>query len=148
MTTDKQKLGDWGEKFVAKKCSCPKCKKERTLKTLPKNFKCVDVVCDFCGYLAQVKTKTVKNIDSLPSSIPGAAWGPQKERMDAGIYFPLYIVLKTEKKNAIYYLPVDYQDEKIFVKRKPLSKDAKRAGWQGFNYNLSILEKGIIRRLY
>jgi len=147
MTTDKQKLGDWGEKLVAKKCSCPKCKKERTLKTLPTNFKCVDIVCDFCGYLAQVKTKTVKNIDSLPSSIPGAAWGPQKERMDAGIYFPLYIVLKADKKNAIYYLPVDYQDEEIFVKRNPLSQNAKRAGWQGFNYDLSKLNDGLIRRV-
>ena len=148
MTTDKQKLGNWGEKLVARKCSCPKCKKERTLKTLPLNFKCADIVCDFCGYLAQVKTKTVKDIDTLPSNILGAAWGPQKERMDAGIYFPLYIVLKAEKKSAIYYLPVDYQDEEIFVKRKPLSENAKRAGWQGFYYDLSILEKDIIRRLH
>jgi len=68
--------------------------------------------------------------------------------MDAGIYFPLYMVLKAGRKSAVYYLPVDYQDEEMFVKRKPLSKDAKRAGWQGFNYNLSILEKGIIRRLH
>ena len=148
MSTDKQKLGNWGEKLVARKCSCPKCKKERTLKTLPLNFKCADIVCDFCGYLAQVKSRTVKDVDTLPSHIPGAAWGPQKERMDAGIYFPLYIVLKAERKSAVYYLPVDYQDEEIFVKRKPLSEDAKRAGWQGFNYNLSILEKGIIRRLH
>ena len=147
MTTDKQKLGNWGEKLVVKKCSCPKCKKERTLKTLPLNFKCADIVCDFCGYLAQVKSKNVKNIEALPSNILGAAWGPQKERMDAGIYFPLYIVLKAGRKSAVYYLPVDYQDEEMFVKRKPLSKDAKRAGWQGFNYNLSLLEKGIIRRL-
>ena len=148
MTTDKQKLGNWGEKLVAKRCSCPKCKKERTLKALPPNFKCADIVCDFCGYLAQVKSKNVKNIEVLPSNILGAAWGPQKERMDAGIYFPLYIVLKAEKKNAIYYLPVDYQDEEIFVKRKPLSKNAKRAGWQGFYYDLSIIEKDIIRRLH
>ena len=148
MATDKQNLGDWGEVLVTKQCSCPKCKKERTLKTLPKNFKCADIVCDFCGYLAQVKSKNVKDIEALPSNILGAAWGPQKERMDAGIYFPLYIVLKAEKKNAIYYLPVDYQDEEIFIKRKPLSENAKRAGWQGFYYNLSILEKDIIRRLY
>ena len=105
-------------------------------------------MCDFCGYLAQVKSKNVTNIDILPKSILGAAWGPQKERMDAGIYFPLYIVLKTERKSAIYYLPVDYQDTEIFVKRKPLSENAKRAGWQGYYYDLSLLEEGIIRRLH
>ena len=148
MPTDKQKLGDWGEKLIAKKCSCPKCKKEKTLKTLPPNFKCADIVCDFCGYLAQVKSKNVKNIDVLPKNILGAAWRPQKERMDAGIYFPLYIVLKAERKSAIYYLPVDYQDTEIFVKRKPLSENAKRAGWQGYYYDLSLLEDEIIRRLH
>ena len=148
MTTDKQKLGIWGEQLIARKCSCPKCKKEKTLKTLPPNFKCADIVCDFCGYLAQVKSKNVKNIDVLPKSIPGAAWGPQKERMDAGIYFPLYIVLKAERKSAIYYLPVDYQDTGIFVKRKKLSENAKRAGWQGFYYDLTLLEDDIIRRLH
>ena len=62
MATDKQKLGDYGETMVVKNCHCPKCKNEKTLKQLPKNFKCVDVVCDFCGYLGQVKTKNV-NID-------------------------------------------------------------------------------------
>ena len=67
--------------------------------------------------------------------------------MKAGIYFPLYIVLKGDKENAIYYLPVDYQDENIFVKRKPLSQNARRAGWQGFNYDLSKLSGGLVRRL-
>ena len=98
MTTDKQKLGDWGEKLVAKKCSCPKCKKERTLKTLPTNFKCVDIVCDFCGYLAQVKTKTVKNIDSLPSSIPGAAWALKRKEWTQASIFHCTLFLKLTKR--------------------------------------------------
>jgi len=59
MTTDKQKLGDFGENLIRKKFDCPKCKRPKTLKKLPPNFKCADLICDFCGYLAQVKTKTV-----------------------------------------------------------------------------------------
>ena len=74
MTTEKQKLGEKGELLVIKNCICPKCKRERTLKRLPQNFKCADIICDFCGYLAQVKTKSQENIDKLPASILEAAW--------------------------------------------------------------------------
>jgi hypothetical protein len=36
---------------------------------LPSNFKCADVICDFCGYLAQVKAARVRNIDRIPDAI-------------------------------------------------------------------------------
>ena len=150
MATQKQKLGTWGEKWVAKKCNCPKCEKSKTLKLLPTNFKCVDLICDFCGFLGQVKTKSVKDVNNLPTTILGAAWGPQKERMDAGIYFPLFIVLKEKdgRKSSIFYLPVEDQDRHIFLERKPLSPTAKRAGWQGFNYDLTnLIREGKISRL-
>ena len=62
MRTDKQKTGDFGEDLIKKKFGCPKCKREKTLKKLPPNFKCADIICDFCGYLAQVKTSNVSNI--------------------------------------------------------------------------------------
>src|SRR5262249_55481567 len=86
----------------------------------------------------QVKSCTAMNVTELPNQILGAAWGPQKARMDAGIYFPLYVVLATldQKKYGIYYLSADVQSPEIFVKRAPLSETARRAGWQGFNYNL------------
>ena len=56
-------------------------------------FKCADVLCDFCGYLAQVKASTSRDGATPPKRLPGAAWGPQKQRTDAGIYFPLFLVL-------------------------------------------------------
>ena len=146
--TNKQLLGERGEILVTKKCPCPKCKSEKSLKRLPANFKCADIVCDFCGYLAQVKSKNVKDVNKVPNKILGAAWSVQKERMDSGIYFPLYIVLINEKKYSIYYLPVDYQDKEIFVKRKPLSANAKRAGWQGFYYDLKKINKDTIKRIF
>ena len=147
MATDKQKLGEFGENIVLKSCFCPKCKREKSLKRLPPNFKCADLVCDFCGFLAQVKAKTVKDVSALPKQILGAAWGPQKERMDAGIYFPLYLVLKAEKASSIYYLSADLQSPELFVTRKPLSSTAKRAGWQGFYYDLTQLSTGAMVRL-
>ena len=107
---------------------------------MPPNFKCADIVCDFCGFLAQVKSTTV-NRGSLnhPPKILGAAWGPQKERMDAGIYFSLYVVAVTRgdpKSYAIYFLPSELQTPNMFIPRKPLSAAAKRAGWQGYMIDL------------
>ena len=58
--------------------------------------------------------------------------------MDAGIYFPLFVVLiNKSKKDSIYYLSADLESPEIFVPRKPLSSTAKRAGWQGFYYDIS-----------
>ena len=147
MATNKQKLGELGEQFVVKNCMCPKCKKEKTLKRLPANFKCADLVCDFCGYLAQVKASSVRDVSTLPKKILGAAWRPQEERMNAGIYFPLFIVLVSEKDKAIYYLSADLQPPELFEKRKPLSKNARRAGWQGFYYDLNQVPPGAIVRI-
>ncbi|MGO1118371.1 DpnI domain-containing protein [Rhodovibrionaceae bacterium A322] len=147
MASDKQKLGNFGQKSVVNSCPCPKCKRNKTLKTLPNNFKCANIICDFCGYLAEVKTSKTTNIEQLPKSILGAAWKTQKERMDAGIYFPLFIVLIDKhnlRKHKIYYLPADLQTPELFEPRKPLSSIAQRKQWQGFRYNLEIVKESIV----
>ena len=149
MATEKQILGELGEQLVAKLCPCPKCKRSQTLKRLPTNFKCADLICDFCGFLAQVKACTVKDPSCPPDSILGAAWGPQKQRMDSAIYFPLYVVAfeKKGKGKAIYYLSADLQEPEIFEERPPLSESAKRAGWIGFNYRLTHIRDRLVRLL-
>jgi type II restriction enzyme len=135
MATVRQELGVFGEQKVVQNCACPKCKRSKTLVRLPNNFKCADVICDFCGYLAQVKATIVKDVAVIPKAVLGAAWGPQKERMDAAIYFPLFLVLvSSNRRFAIYYLAADLQTPKLFKKRAPLSQNARRAGWQGFVY--------------
>ena len=145
MSTDKQKLGVYGENLVIKNLICQKCKKNKTLKKLPTNFKCADIICDFCGFLAQVKTSNVKNIDILPNTILGAGWKVQKERMNEGIYFPLYLILVNQNNYSIFYLSEDNQSEEIFIPRKPLSSKARRAGWQGFMYDISKIKNDFIR---
>ena len=95
-----------------------------------------------------MKSVSVNDVSLLPKQIPGAAWGPQKERMQAGIYFPLYIVTKDPSgKVGVYYLPKDLQTEKMFIARKPLSVTAKRAGWQGFTINLEAGTSAPVRIL-
>lgn len=138
--TAKQELGDSCERLVAQHAQCPGCKPSvKTFKILPRNFKCADLICDFCGYLAQVKSKRVSGPlpDRCPDSILGAAWGPQRERMDAGVYFSLYVVLVNDRgRAAIYFLPRDLQTRDMFVERNPLSSTARRAGWQGFTIRM------------
>lgn len=145
MSTARQILGQRGERLVTQQCRCPRCKRLRTLRRLPNNFKCADVICDFCGYLAQVKTVTTKSVDEIPSFVLGAAWGVQRARMDAGIYFPLFLVLVGGRTTAIYYLSADAQTTDIFVPRTPLSDTARRAGWQRFVYDLRSVRSALIR---
>ena len=147
--TSKQDTGRLGEKHVTQRCECPRCKRKRTLRRLPTNFKCADVVCDFCVYLDQVKTANVPDPMKLPSTILGAAWGVQSARMSAGIYFPLFLVLiDKQRRFAIYYLPADLQHRNFFKPRRPLSKNARRAGWRGITYDLRAVPKGAIVRIY
>jgi type II restriction enzyme len=143
--TARQELGLFGERVVVQQCACPKCKRRRTLVKLPTNFKCADVICDFCGYLGQVKAARVKNIDQIPKAVLGAAWRPQKERMDAAIYFPLFLVLVSGKQHAIYYLAADLQTVGLFKPRAPLSRTARRAGWQGFVYDTANAKANFVR---
>ena len=67
--------------------------------------------------------------------------------MDAGIYFPLFVVLKNGRNHSVFYLSSDLQTEEMFIKRKPLSKNAKRAGWQGFYFDGELMKKFISRLL-
>lgn len=147
MPTGRQELGQFAETLVARSCACPRCKRNRTLVRLPANFKCADLICDFCGYLAQVKGTTVIDVAVIPKSIMGAAWGPQSERMQSGIYFPLFLVLATAGRasHAIYYLSADLQRPEMFKKRNPLSPTARRAGWTGFHYDTSLVNDAFVR---
>ena len=147
MATAKQELGHLGEQLVVRHCACPKCKRLRSLRTLPANFKCADVICDFCGYLGQVKAHSCSDGATPPDKLLGAAWRPQKERMAAGIYFPLFLVLVSRDlgRFSIHYLTADLQTPELFLERKPLGPDARRAGWQGFHYHLGSLRDRLIR---
>ncbi|MDW9447439.1 hypothetical protein GOA58_07010 [Sinorhizobium meliloti] len=146
MVTIRQALGAFGEQRVVQDCHCPKCKRVKTLVRLPPNFKCADIICEFCGYLAQVKASSAKQLDRLPKSILGAAWGPQLARMHAAIYFPLFVVLVAPNQDySIFYLSADLQKPEMFKPRKPLSENARRAGWQGFIYDMQSVEGRAVR---
>jgi hypothetical protein len=153
MATARQRLGEKGEKAVREKVPCPRCNRPRHLSRLPPNFQCADVICRFCGFLAQVKAVTLRGGSSeLPDRILGAAWGPQQEQIIAGIYHGLYIAGFSEggRLVRIDYVPAHILEgaPEVFEPRNPLRATAQRAGWRGFNYNLTKIPKIGIQTVY
>ncbi len=73
-----------------------------------------------------------------------AAWGPQHQRILAGIYHGLY--LAGYRQNGRTLVRIDYvpphilkATPQVFEPRNPLSETAKRAGWRGYLLNISKL---------
>ena len=143
MATSKQQLGAKGERAVREKVSCPRCGRVRHLTPLQANFPCADLICKFCGFLAQVKTYTLKTpSNALPTRIPGAGWKVQHEQIMAGIYHGLYLVgYRGKRLVRIDYVPAHILQGSpdVFEPRRALSAKAKRAGWLGFEYNIEQL---------
>jgi hypothetical protein len=154
MPTARQDLGKRGEIAVCRQAVCPRCNRVRHFKQLPVNFECADIICKFCGFLAQVKTARLSDgATEFPDRIMGAAWGPQQDRILAGIYHGIYLVGYRQDGKTL--VRIDFVPPHIiqatpsaFEPRKPLRKTAKRAGWTGFMLNVSVLPKVGISRVY
>ena len=94
MSTDAQKLGDWGELQVAKHVPCQVCH-SKGLTALANSFPSLDLVCRECGaYLAQVKTVSVSVSapTKRPNVIRGAGWRPLQAQIAIGSIRDLYLV--------------------------------------------------------
>jgi type II restriction enzyme len=69
--------------------------------------------------------------------------GPQHEQIIAGIYHGLFLVGFSADGQLVRidYVPAHILQTTpdVFQPRKPLSDTARRAGWQGFVYNLDKL---------
>ncbi len=153
MATANQKLGEQWEKAISDLVSCPRCNKHKHLTRLPVNFQCADVICKFCGFLAQVKsTGLTEGKSDLPDYVLGAAWKPQQEQIIAGIYHGLYVVCYDQKDKLVRidFIPshILQVTPQVFQPRIPLSDTARRAGWQGFIIRLSELPRIGIKQLY
>ena len=151
MPTTTQALGRRGEKAVCTHIACPRCGRDKQFRALPPNFECVDVICKFCGFLAQVKATTGASPDGPPTSVLGGAWRPQHERVIAGIFHPLYVVTYAGTSLArIDYIPAHMLSAHpaVFKPRAKLSESAKRAGWQGFVYDLRQLPSVAMQQVY
>ena len=148
--TAKQALGGKGETAVCNRVACPRCGRAKQFRALPPNFECVDVICKFCGFLAQVKA-TNNTSGERPTRVLGGAWGPQHERVIAGIFHAVYVVSYDGNRLArIDYVPAHMLSAhpSVFKPRAKLSESARRAGWQGFVYDLTELPSIGIQQVF
>lgn len=149
--TAKQSLGRLGELTVRDRVPGPRCHRSKHLTPLPVNFQCADLICKFCGYLAQVKSVTMA-ADDRPTTVLGAAWGPQHDQILNGIFQPLFVVGFSPDLNLVRmdYVPAHILEAtpSVFEPRRPLGPTANRAGWTGFYYNLGRLPEVGIKQLF
>lgn len=134
-------IGEAIEDWVCQNMSCPICKEPkckhcgtRTLQKLPASFKSADLVCTKCHTKVQVKAKknSFFTVDGQVKKIIGAEYTTTLESFQKSIHYYL-ISYSLEKMvvNEVYHISPKNLKPKQVVPRKPLSEDAKRAGWQG-----------------
>ena len=136
--TAQQTSGRLGELAVCRTVSCPRCGRPR-LSTLPRNFDCADVICRFCGFLAQVKSVTSAD-GSWPTTLPGGSWPRQQEQIISGIFHALYVVAfapSSRKLVSIDYVPshILQAAPDIYVPRKPTKPVGRTTPFLGFRYD-------------
>ena len=111
MTTPNQKNGNRGEQFAAdwlnKNGGCLFCKHPNSkIKLLPNSFTGVDLICDFCLKVYQVKTVLKPDTSTLPNQIVGAQWLPLEKRLEAGICHPLLVPILELKTGVTPRQPI------------------------------------------
>lgn len=131
------------EDWAGRNLFCPSCKRMR-LQAARDNTKVVDFICGDCSETYQLKSRS----------------GPVGDKVVDAAYVPMVESIKTNRVPNLFLLHYsvrDYCAENLLIiprhfltlscieSRKPLSADARRAGWQGCNIVLKeIPEDGKI----
>lgn len=100
-----------------------------------------------------MKAVTLREVqESLPDRILGAAWRPVREQIEEEIFHDLFLVgfsprgrlvrIERVSANALRKSP------EVFAPREPLRETARRAGWQGFTYDLRRLPFGAREQVF
>ena len=110
---------------------CPACSSE-FLEHTPPNEKVVDFVCPECGEKYQMKSMAHK----IGYKVMDSAYEPKikaiRKRTIPNFVFMQYDRGNMEVRNVII-VPKYFISPNIIEKRKPLSPNARRAGWVGSN---------------
>ncbi len=144
--------GRQGEAAVTRLVACPRCgRKPGHLRPLEAGFQCADVICKFCGFLAQVKATRVSP-EKRPTRVLGGSWTPQHEQILADIFQALFIVTldSSGRPHSIYYVPAHIlrAHPSVYKPRNPLPPTARRPNFRGFVYDLSELPEVGITQIY
>ncbi len=125
-----QKIRVMSEFWLAKNLFCPCCGNEHIDK-LPNNFPVADVACGKCGEIFELKSK--KN--RIGAKILNGAYRTMIERITGNLNPQLFVMQYSANffVTDLIFVPKFFFTPGIIEKRKPLSANARRAGWVGCN---------------
>jgi len=131
-------IGRSGEKYCLKNLKCPLCNSSDWLECVT-NEKSKDQICKQCKKKYQIKCKNInekqckKISENSKLKILGSEYITTKKSIEDNIDY--IIILYNSKANYRILEIIHINSKNItdlnIIPRKPLSKKAKRAGWQG-----------------
>lgn len=129
-----QKMRVATEKWVEQNMFCPICGRPY-LHHYTANKPVADFCCEECKNDFELKSK---NQDSLGKIINDGAYDTMMTRLN-DLHNPNFLFMThiDEYINNFILIPNHFFTPEIIIKRKPLSDNARRAGWVGCNINIA-----------
>ncbi len=137
-----QKIRIMSESWVSHNIFCPACGNIRICK-LHNNMPVADLKCENCGEIYELKSKNGK----IGSKIVDGAYSTMIERITCESNPNLFAMQYSDNLQVmnLTFIPKFFFVPSVIEKRKPLSENARRAGWMGCNILYSeIPEQGKI----
>ncbi len=119
------------EDWIARNAYCPRCRYDK-LRQLRNNRPVSDFICDNCGNVFESKAKK----DRVGLRVVDGAYDTMIKRIyekDNPDFFFMSYNPDEGFVNDFIVVPKYFFTEKIIERRKPLSANARRAGWVGCN---------------
>lgn len=134
-TSNSQKIRVLTETWVSENMFCPRCAVNH-IEKFENNRPVADFYCEECKNIYELKSKSGK----LSDMINDGAYSTMIERITSNtnpdFFFMNYDKNTYEVRNFLV-IPKHFFTPNIIIKRKPLSQNARRAGWVGCNIDLS-----------
>ena len=128
-TSGSQKARVWTESWVLAQMYCPACGSP-SLDDFANNAPVADFYCGLCAEEYELKSKSGR----IGKTVPDGAYGTMMERLQSNTK-PSLMVLGYDKSSKtvrdVAVIPKQFFIPELIHKRKPLSENAKRAGWVG-----------------
>lgn len=137
-TNYSQKVRVLTESWTLNKIYCPNCGKR--IHKYSNNKPVADFYCKECSEDFELKAKNGK----IGKKVSAGAYSQMIKRINSfqnpNFFFMEYI-FKEGNVNDFFVIPKHFFVPKVIEKRKPLAKDARRAGWIGSNILFSKIPK-------
>lgn len=128
-TSSSQKARKWTESWVLSQMYCPACGCPN-LTDFANNTPVADFFCGVCDEQYELKAKN----GSIGKTVPDGAYDTMMARLRSETR-PSLIVMRYEKASLsvrdVAVIPKPFFIPELIKKRKPLSENARRAGWVG-----------------